>query len=122
MERKDWSGFWQSVTGSLEEGETPTDAAIRELFEETGLRSSDGVLSDCDQINEYEIFTEFRHKYEPGQTRNREYVFTFRLKECTEVKLTEHVDYCWLTKEQAIAKAFTQTDKNAIARWVKEII
>ncbi|HWU66702.1 MAG TPA: NUDIX domain-containing protein, partial [Methylophilus sp.] len=37
LERADKAGFWQSVTGSTEAGETPYDAAIREVKEETGL-------------------------------------------------------------------------------------
>ena len=37
MERADRAGFWQSVTGSLEPGETPLNTAIREVWEETGL-------------------------------------------------------------------------------------
>ena len=37
MERADKPGFWQSVTGSLEAGETPMQTAIREVKEETGL-------------------------------------------------------------------------------------
>jgi lipoyl(octanoyl) transferase len=32
-------GFWQPVTGKLEAGETPSQAAGRELFEETGLEA-----------------------------------------------------------------------------------
>ena len=37
LERKDRAGFWQSVTGSLELGETPFQAALREVKEETGI-------------------------------------------------------------------------------------
>jgi dATP pyrophosphohydrolase len=37
MERADKAGFWQSVTGSVEGDETPYQAAIREVLEETGL-------------------------------------------------------------------------------------
>ena len=36
MERADKTGFWQSVTGSVEGDETPLQAAIREVHEETG--------------------------------------------------------------------------------------
>lgn len=37
LQRNDDQEFWQSVTGSLEEGETPYQAAIREVKRETGL-------------------------------------------------------------------------------------
>jgi len=40
MERADAPGFWQSVTGSQEAGETLTQTALREVFEETGLDAS----------------------------------------------------------------------------------
>ncbi len=46
LERRDRPGFWQSVTGSLEPGEAPRDAARRELAEETGL---DGEPADLGQ-------------------------------------------------------------------------
>ena len=34
------NGFWQPVTGGLEEGETRTEALHREIEEETGIRNS----------------------------------------------------------------------------------
>ena len=36
--RPERGGFWQTVTGRFEEGETPAQAAARELFEETGAQ------------------------------------------------------------------------------------
>src|SRR4051812_38151900 len=35
--RKDRGEFWQPVTGGVEDGESPTQAALREAQEETGL-------------------------------------------------------------------------------------
>lgn len=39
FERKDVPGQWQLPQGGLDGGETPVEGALRELFEETGLRS-----------------------------------------------------------------------------------
>jgi len=37
IERADFAGHWQSVTGSQEPGETLVETATREVFEETGI-------------------------------------------------------------------------------------
>ena len=34
LQRRDDTDFWQSVTGSLEPGETPKETAMREVWEE----------------------------------------------------------------------------------------
>ena len=38
LQRQDDSTFWQSVTGTLERNETPRETAIREVWEEVGLK------------------------------------------------------------------------------------
>ena len=43
LRRREPADFWQSVTGSLHAGETPLQAAIREVREETGLAADAGL-------------------------------------------------------------------------------
>jgi len=62
--------FWQSVTGSLEWGETPREAAERELYEETGLRFS-GRLTDCRHSESFPIIPPWRKRYAQGVHCNR---------------------------------------------------
>ena len=63
IERADRAGFWQSVTGSIENGETLAATARREVAEETGILLSDGQLHDWQQSNRYEIYLHWRHRY-----------------------------------------------------------
>ena len=79
MERADAPGFWQSVTGSQDEGETLEQTAIREVREETGLDATQFGLTPWDIENRYEIYQRWRHRYAPGVTHNTEHVFGLML-------------------------------------------
>ncbi|MDR6350173.1 dATP pyrophosphohydrolase [Pantoea sp. SORGH_AS 659] len=77
LQRRDDDSFWQSVTGSLEAGETPRQAAQREVLEELAIDIAHEklVLDDCHKQIEFEIFPHYRHRYAPGTTHNREHWF-----------------------------------------------
>lgn len=109
--------FWQSVTGSLEPGEAPADAARRELAEEVGLADAPG-LEDLDLAQRFTIAEPWRAKFAPGVTTNLEHAFALAVPAVFEPRLNpaEHRRHRWLTAREAIARASSWTDRNAIAR------
>jgi dATP pyrophosphohydrolase len=114
LERRKPPGFWQSVTGSLEWGETADACARRELIEETGI--TQGVLVNLQWTQVYEVLPAFGKKYAPGVTRNLEHAFALKLREQVPVTLSEseHVQYRWLPAAQAIALASSSTNRAVI--------
>ena len=122
LERVSPPGFWQSVTGSLEEGETPFATALREVAEETGILLSPEELKDWHTQNEYEIYEHWRHRYAPGVTRNTEHVFSARIPAASPVRLSEHEHraYRWLPLAEAAHLAFSPSNREALLRLAAE--
>jgi dihydroneopterin triphosphate diphosphatase len=112
LERRKPPGFWQSVTGSLEWGETADAAARREVIEETGI--TQGLLCNLQWTQVYEILPSFGKKYAPGVTRNLEHAFALKLAERVPVELSEHVHYRWLPAAEAVATASSSTNRAVI--------
>lgn len=119
LERADFPGFWQSVTGSQEAGESLAETAARELFEETGIdaRLHGGVVN-WKLCNVYEIYRQWRHRYPPGTTHNAEHVFGLRLAAPCPVLVEprEHLTYRWLPWREAAAMCFSWSNREAICR------
>jgi dATP pyrophosphohydrolase len=118
LERADHPGWWQSVTGSQNPGETYLQTAIREVHEETGLNVEGFPLIDTGHENRYEIFDCYRHRYEPGTTHNTEHVFTLELPRIMAITLAseEHVHYQWAPASEAARQCFSPSNAEAIQR------
>ncbi|OOZ36688.1 dihydroneopterin triphosphate diphosphatase [Solemya velesiana gill symbiont] len=107
--------WWQSVTGSLEWGESPGRAAERELFEETGLHGA-GHLVDCHHCERFPIIHSWRKRYAPGAHYNREHWFKLQLPGRRIIKLNadEHSELPWLPIPQAARLATSWTNRDAM--------
>lgn len=116
LERADRPGFWQSVTGSQDAGETLEQTAAREVAEETGIDASQYGLTDWATRNQYEIYLHWRHRYAPGVTHNTEHVFGLEVPEPVPVTLAprEHLAYAWMPWREAAERAFSWTNVAAI--------
>ena len=135
IERADKPGYWQSVTGSKDTpDESLTQTAVREVFEETGIRVVDDTsdsggnevaldnLRDWALSNIYEIYPVWRHRYAPGVTKNTEHVFGLLVPRDIPITLAprEHLNRLWLPYKEAADKCFSPSNAEAILQLPKD--
>ncbi|NVK30439.1 MAG: dihydroneopterin triphosphate diphosphatase [Gammaproteobacteria bacterium] len=114
MQRKDDPNFWQSVTGSLEWDETHDSAAVRELFEETGI-DQQPIYSG--QFARFVVRESYRHKYGTDQPiENIEYIYHCEMCKKPEIALSpdEHTAFEWLPWPQAAERCWSPSNREAI--------
>jgi bis(5'-nucleosidyl)-tetraphosphatase len=96
--------LWEFPKGGIDDGESPPEAALRELQEETGMSAADIRL-----IPEFEHREEYRFTSGRGDMRTlvrKEVVYFLAEARSREVKLSAHEasQYAWLPVEQAARK------------------
>jgi len=99
-------GFWQPVTGGLEEGETRTSAVRREVREETGIANFLRMIEDIHYF-EYSL---------PQMIK--EYVFGVEIQPTAEIVIDgkEHSQFKWCNYHEAIGLLKWNENKEALSR------
>lgn len=107
--------FWQSVTGSLLQGESHADAARRELFEETGLRD-EGILEYTGISRQFVIDPRWRDRFGPGIVENVEFEWRYRVPQPVDIQIDpdEHTKYRWLALTEAVDAVWSWTNRVAL--------
>ncbi len=99
-------GFWQPVTGGLEEGETKMEALEREVLEETGIGNPVRTIED---VYSFELSTALDEK---------EYVYGVEVLPTEEIEIDrrEHSEYRWCSLEEALRLLKWKENKKALER------
>jgi dihydroneopterin triphosphate diphosphatase len=107
-------GYWQTIAGGGEEGESPLEAARREALEEAGLPVSLTFIElDSRASIPISHFKELSKL--PGIYVIPEYAFAVDAKD-VEIQLSyEHSEFLWLRYDKAME--FLRWDSNKTALW-----
>jgi dATP pyrophosphohydrolase len=100
------NGFWQPVTGGVEEGETRKEALHREIREETGVKN---VITVIEGLHYFEF---------SDPNLNQEYVYGVEVSPSEEIVLDgkEHSEYRWSSFEEALQLLNWKENKEALRR------
>ena len=98
-------GFWQPITGGLEEGETKIEALKREVREETGIQN---IIKIIENVHYYEVpdpsLIEYFERHGHAYKHVKEYAFGVEVSSDEEVVLDgkEHSDFKWCSFQEAL--------------------
>jgi len=125
LNRVEPADFWQSITGSLEPGESPADAAARELAEETGIEvPGQGQLFDHESSVVFPITGPWLASYAPGITENREHRFSVSVDLDVPLRInpSEHVDFRWLSFSEAICLTGSDSNRDFLSNHYQDLV
>jgi 8-oxo-dGTP pyrophosphatase MutT (NUDIX family) len=105
-------GFWQPITGGIDEGETKIQALRREIGEETGIKNFIRIIRD---VHRFEFFDPHLIK---------EYAFGVQIHIDEEVVLDkkEHSEYRWCNFHEALRLLRWKENKEALRKLHEALI
>lgn len=89
-----FAGLWEWPGGKIEPGESPAQAAVRELHEETGITAA---VSACTSLCVHR---------DPGPPAIDFHVFLVPLQACVTPRASEASEPMWMPLEQALGLPF----------------
>jgi 8-oxo-dGTP pyrophosphatase MutT (NUDIX family) len=100
------NGFWQPVTGGVEEGETQDEALQREITEETRVSNIVAVIEGL-------YYFEFS-----DPNLNQEYVYGVEVSSSEEIVLDprEHSEHRWCSFQEALQLLHWKENKEALRK------
>lgn len=107
--------FWQPVTGSIEEGESPLQTARREIVEETGNR---GEPREINLRQSFMIESQYLAARYPAPIIASEIGFAATLDSALPIRVDpeEHDDFGWFTFPEAYERIRWTDDREALER------
>ena len=113
--RAERGNFWQPITGSIEDGESPDETARRELVEETGHAGEPRAL---DLKQSFMIESQFLESRYPAPIIASEVGFVAKIDSRAPIRLdaVEHDTYGWFTFPEAYERIRWSDDREALER------
>ena len=113
FQRANHHDMWQFISGGGEDNENPTEAAKREIFEETGIKINSIMnLTSVDYIPADVIAECYRKNWRDDIYVIPEYHFAFQCLD--EINLSdEHINFKWLSYDDSMA--YLKWDSNKVA-------
>lgn len=98
-------GFWQPVTGTVEEGETTRQSAHREVLEETGLEDLKHVVGPV-----------YSFTFVKNRVEFHEEVFGMEVGNVPITLSNEHSEYQWVNLKEALELLHYVQNKRGLCR------
>ena len=105
-------GFWQPVTGGLEEGETKVEALEREALEETGIKNIVRIVENVHYFEYSDV------NFIKGYDFIKEHVFGVEVHSNEKITIDgkEHSEFKWCSFQEALELLKWDENKEALSR------